>query len=464
MKRNALSRSLILIISAASVYSSAAFAAPKVYFNQNESTTYTEPYRNFTRHGDNLEKVILEEVYSAKSSIYLAVQEFRLPLVAKALVQKAKEGVDVRVILENTYNNTVEELGRAETFSNFSQDDTNSHESSKFKDLFAFVDVNKNGALEPSEISQKDAVAILRENNIPIIDDTFDGSRGSGLMHHKFMVVDTKRTIVTSANFTPSGVHGDELSIHSRGNSNGLMKVNSIRMARIFETEFFYMWGGKDGRGPHLFGVNKPYRGRQTVKLKDTTFTIQFSPTSRWKTWEESVNGLIGETLMKAKKSVHMALFVFSEQRLADILEERTKLHSNMDLKLLIEPNFAYRQYSELLDVWGLSLKNERCEEKEGNNPWATPYMTAGAAGREDGDVFHHKFAVVDAKTVIFGSQNWSESANRINEETLVVIENKDIAQAFEKEYMRAYKKSFIGPPKTLLKKIEELNELCGQF
>lgn len=463
MKRNAWSRSLVLIMSTVSVYASTAVAAPKVYFNQNVSKSYTEPYRHFTRQGDNLEEVILDHIKSSKKSIYLAVQELRLPLVAKALVAKSKEGVDVKVILENSYNNTVAEYANVSVgLEKALEEET--HASTKFKDLFAFVDLNKNNLLELEEVQQRDAIAILRNNNIPIIDDTFDGSKGSGLMHHKFMIIDSKKTIVSSANFTPSGVHGDELALSSRGNSNALMTVNSVRMAKIFETEFFYMWGGKDGKDQKLFGINKPYRGRQTVKLKDTTLIIQFSPTTRWKMWEDSVNGLIAEELSKTNKYVHMALFVFSEQKLADVLQERTSLQPNIDLKMIIEPNFAYRQYSELLDVWGLALKNEKCEYTEGNNPWQVPYMTAGAAKRVDGDVFHHKFAVVDGKTVIFGSQNWSNSANTINEETLVVIKNNEIASSFEKEFKRAYGEARIGAPQTLLDKITEINNLCHRY
>ena len=38
------------------------------------------------------------------------------------------------------------------------------------------------------------------------------------------------------------------------------------------------------------------------------------------------------------------------------------------------------------------------------------------------GDLLHDKFAVIDNKTVITGSHNWSEAANHGNDETLIVI------------------------------------------
>jgi len=43
------------------------------------------------------------------------------------------------------------------------------------------------------------------ESGIEIKDDTSDGAtKGSGLMHHKFIIVDGKATVITSGNLTRS--------------------------------------------------------------------------------------------------------------------------------------------------------------------------------------------------------------------------------------------------------------------
>lgn len=462
MKLKTFRRFTLLVIALNSLVS-VAIANPHVYFNQNQNSSYQEPYRNIIRSGDNLERVILEAINSAESSIFIAVQELRLPLIAKALVAKAKQGVDVRVILENSYNHTIEEASNIGLQTNEDdEDDTLTHAQSSHRDLFAFVDLNGNGILEKHELMERDAMYILRANNIRIIDDTADGSKGSGLMHHKFVVVDGKKTVVSSANFTLSCVHGDTLAPRTRGNHNSLMTFSSVKLAKIFEQEFLYMWGGLDGKGPKLFGIKKPYRGRQIVKIGETVVTVQFSPTSRFRMWKETVNGLIADELSKANHSAHLALFVFSEQRISNVLQEKTLDNPKMSFKLLIEPKFAYRQYSELLDVWGIALKNEKCEYQADNNPWKVPFMTGGAANRENGDQFHHKFAVVDAKTVIFGSQNWSEAANSTNEETLIVVRNQKVAEAFEEEHSRVYSDARLGPTHTLMTKIRQINDACA--
>ncbi|MFS6827155.1 phospholipase D-like domain-containing protein [Cyanobium sp. ATX-6F1] len=90
-------------------------------------------------------------------------------------------------------------------------------------------------------------MAILQRAGVPLIDDTADGSAGSGLMHHKFMVVDRAVVVTGSANFTPSCIHGDPGADRTRGNVNHLMRLHSRELAHTFVSEFERMWG--DGPG-----------------------------------------------------------------------------------------------------------------------------------------------------------------------------------------------------------------------
>src|SRR5690606_27820217 len=149
----------------------------------------------------------------------------------------------------------------------------------KFYDLFAFIDTNFDGEISYDEMMQRDAIFMLNQAMITVKDDTSDLSYGSGLMHHKFVVIDQEKLIVSSANFTLSGIHGDFLNDASTGNSNAMIEIESIEAARLFVEEFSIMWG--DQKLGSRFGTRKPYRGPQTIYLGDTTLTIQFSPTSR---------------------------------------------------------------------------------------------------------------------------------------------------------------------------------------
>jgi len=420
----------------------------KAYFNQNPKSSYTDPYRHVSRQGDNLEAVLLAEIATAKKSIFIAVQELRLPLVAAALVQKKKEGVDVRVVLEHDYNFTVmtQRDGEGEEY-----------EASKLGDLRALVDINKDGKFSKEELESRDAIYMLQIGKVPVMDDTFDNSRGSGLMHHKFMVVDGKTTVVSSANFTLSCVHGDITELASRGNANSMVVIKASSAANIFEDEFLQLWGnGKRGN----FGHSKTYRGPQVVTVRGTKITIQFSPTTQRYNWEETVNGLISSHLNKAKKSISGALFVFSDQRISNALEER---HDNgVKLGFLVERKFAFREYSELLDMAGLQYLSPKCTYESENRPWKTPANEIGVPNLERGDVLHHKFAVIDNKTVVIGSQNWSDAANYVNDETLIVVEAIGVSEQYTQEYERLKRKSRVGVPANIKSDIERLETVCA--
>jgi len=418
------------------------------YFNHNPNSSYTEPYRNITRSGDNLEEVIVENINAAKTSVFVAVQEFRLPQIAQALITKKRAGLDVRVVLEHDYNFSVTE-----------QEDKkidNEYEASKLSELIAFVDVNQNGTFEKSELMGRDAIYMLRDAGVPIIDDTYDDSRGSGLMHHKFMVIDEKVTLVSSANFTMSCVHGDMLASSSRGNPNSLMVVKSAALAKHFNGEFQQLWGnGKRGN----FGTNKTYRGPQTIKVGSTTITVQFSPTSARYSWDQTVNGLIAQHLHRAETSVKSALFVYSDQKIGNELEKKND--DGVVLDFLVEAKFVYRNYSEILDMLGLEMLNSKCTLEADNRVWKHPATEAGMPFLPKGDVLHHKFAVIDNKTVIMGSQNWSAAANDTNDETLIVIENDPVSKTYTKEYDRLKRSSLLGPNKRVLGEIGQMEQVC---
>lgn len=432
----------------------------KVYFNHNIQNKYLEPYRNFERPGDNLEQVLVDEINSAEKSVWIAVQELRLPGVAKALAEQKKRGLDVRVILENQYNKTVLNVGSGTGSS--ADGEGNEHDQERQEDLFQFIDKNKNGKISVAEMAERDAVYILQKAKVQIIDDTFDGSLGSSLMHHKFVVVDRKKVVISSANFTLSGVHGDFTRPKSLGNDNSMIVINSTEVANFFSTEFLIMWGGQGGSKASKFGVRKPFRGIQKTILDDNTeVQVIFSPTSLKRYWHDSTNGLIAKEIAKAKKSLSSALFVFSDQKISNALE---KAHDKgVGIEVVAEPKFAFRDYSEVLDLFGIALLNSKCEFEPDNRPWKKPLQNVGIASKRgrDGDLLHHKYAVIDGKKVIFGSHNWSSSANHQNDEFLVVIENKKLAEAFTAEFDRLKLDSSMGVPSWLTRRAEETSDAC---
>lgn len=308
--------------------------------NRDLSVSYTEPYRPYTRDGSNLEQVMIEAIASARSSIDVAVQELRLPGIAQALAERQQAGVNVRVILENTYSKPYSQFTAAEVAQ------LPERERDRYQESRRLIDLNGDQQLSQTEVNQRDALVMLDNAQVPRLDDTADGSAGSNLMHHKFLVIDGQTIVVSSANLTTSDVHGDFKSQHSRGNANNLLRISSPELAAVFTQEFNYMWGdGPGGKPDSLFGVKKPFRPAQSVQVGATQVEVQFSPTKRAIAWDQSSNGLISNALNRATNSIQMALFVFSDQQLVDRLEP---IHTRgVTLKTLIDPGFAYRSYSE---------------------------------------------------------------------------------------------------------------------
>jgi phosphatidylserine/phosphatidylglycerophosphate/cardiolipin synthase-like enzyme len=427
----------------------------QVYFNHraSDANTYSEPYRDIVRQGDNLESIIVQNIAAASSTIDLAVHELNLPLVAHALVKSHRSGVRVRVILDNNYSRSLSELNEQEITQ------LNQNDRQKYQNYFDLVDLNQDRQLSSQEINQRDALIILKQSGIPLIDDTADGSKGSGLMHHKFMVVDGQSVITGSSNFTASDVHGDVANLATRGNVNNLLRINNSEVADLFTEEFNYMWGNSPNGGINSnFGINKPWRSPKSITWANTEITLQFAPTSRQQDWQNSTNGLITKTIDSAANSIDLALFVFSEQKIADTLQ--SKQQQGIEIRGVFDPGFAYRYYSEVLDMLSVTLY-QRCQPEAENNPWVNSLNTIGTAQVAIGDKLHHKFAVLDDETVITGSHNWSETANINNDEALIIIRNYQVSQHFSQEFQRLYDSAFLGLSSQIKSKLEQQQQSC---
>ncbi len=418
----------------------------RVYFNHNRAVEFTEPYRRKTRHGDDLGAKIVSTIDSAQRSIDVAVQELQLPNIAQALADKSQAGVKVRVILENNYSHPLSELTAAEV------EALNPRQREHYQEFQQLVDIDGNGTLSQDEINRRDALIILRNARIPILDDTADGSKGSGLMHHKFMVVDGSKVIITSANWTMSDVYGDISHPDSEGNQNNLIEIQSPELAPAFNTEFNLMWGDGTPHNPvSQFKARKPARAPLEVVVGKTRVSVQFSPSSGTQAWENTTNGSIGRFLNTSREQVDMALFVFSEPTLANILA--TQSSHGIKVRGLIDRQFAYRNYSSALPLMGVD-GNNTCQAGTNTPPGFQSLSTIGVATLPTGDILHHKFAVLDRRTVITGSHNWSNAANYHNDETLLVIQdNPTVAAHFDREFDRLYQHAVLGIPARLARR-----------
>ena len=423
----------------------------QVFFNQNQAAKYTDPYRKIERLGDNLERVMIDNVNKSKLSLDVAVQELRLPNIAKAIVDAKLRGVNVRLILENNYSRAWSEYTPEQV------EKMNARDRDRYKEFQKFADLDNNGRLSEDELDRRDGLRLLKVTNVPWIDDTADGSKGSGLMHHKFMVIDDQVVLFGSANLTMSDIHGDFTKPETRGNANNLVRVDSKELAARFKQEFNLMWGdGPNGKPDSLFGSKKSSRKIDYLIVGGAQIRIKFSPDSENTAREQTSNGLIATAIAGTKTSVDMALFVYSDPFISTILEERQQ--NNVQIRALVEPQFAYRDYSSTLDMWGLQSTQD-CKIGK-SSAWKQPIKTVGIPNLVAGDTLHHKFAILDRNLILTGSHNWTNAANRINDETLVAIENETIAAHYRREYDRLYQDATLGATAKL---VQATSKSCAE-
>ena len=408
----------------------------EVAFNHRPEASYRSPIDGRWRQGDDLEALVLESIDRAERQIFVAVQELSLPRVAEALVQKHRQGVDVRVVLENTYSSPWSLQHDAELSPHLRR---------------------RNQQLR--QLGWGDAVLILQRGGVPMLDDTADGSAGSGLMHHKFMVIDGQTVVTGSANFTPSCIHGDPDDPRTRGNVNHLMRLRNAALAAVFSAEFNTLWGDGPGGAPDSrFGMAKDEPGPQRVQVGDTTVQVLFAPHRR----SDPSNGLVWleQLLRGSKRSLDLNLFVFSAQNLADRLAQLRQ--RGVAIRLLADPGFANRSFSETLDLLGAPLPDQDCRLEAGNRPWSAGLPSVGTPRLRPGDKLHHKFAVIDGRRVITGSFNWSPSAAHQNDETLLVLESPALAAHFTAEMNQLWRGAELGVTPRLQRKLERQRLRCG--
>ena len=421
-----------------------------VVFNHNARSRYRSPLTGDWRNGDDMEAWLIDAIDGAKKEVLVAVQELSLPKIAQALIAAQQRGVHVAVVLENNYS---------QAWSKLRPSRLNRRGRQRWHQLNKLADSNGDGSTSSEEAFLGDAIALLQAATIPLIDDTADGSSGSGLMHHKFLVIDQTTVITGSANLTSSGLHGDAGRPSSRGNVNHLLQINSPELALVFRQEFAQMWGdGPGGDQDSRFGLQKAKGSVQTVQVGDIRVDVLFSPHPK-KDRNHGLN-LLAEQLKAAKKSIDMALFVFSAQQLTNALREQMK--QGVEIRLVADPGFASRPFSEVLDLLGVTLPDHTCKVEAGNRPLEQGLKGIGTPRLARGDKLHHNFAVIDNKTVVTGSFNWSPSAAHTNDETLLVIHSPQLAKHFTREMDRLWETAELGITPHLQRKLDRQKIRCG--
>lgn len=143
-------------------------------------------------------------------------------------------------------------------------------------------------------------------------------------------------------------------------------------------------------------------------------------------TYFTNIDTQIQQELDKAKYSIRVAMYNFTNLDLFNKLCEKAKNGVEVELILSPSPNNKGINFVELVNNGGSFL-----------------YCKTAGAGYSD-PIMHNKFCVIDFKTVITGSFNWTNKGVRKNDENIVIITDEITSQKYIHKFNSLKKESWL--------------------
>lgn len=224
---------------------------------------------------------------------------------------------------------------------------------------------------------------------IPIHADTADG-----LMHNKFVVIDEKEVWTGSMNLTITSAQED---------ANNLVRIISPELAADFTVEFEGMY--LDG----LFGEkHRPQTPYPLLTIDTTTLEVYFPP-------NDGASSRLVDLINEANDSVVFLASNFTSDPLSTAF---------------------IRAHERGVEVAGL-MDAENAVSDTGSDYRLLVESGIPVVLDIDPGNMHHKVLIIDGAIVVFGSYNFTASAEKRNDENLLIIHDPQLAARFLKEYMR---------------------------
>lgn len=238
---------------------------------------------------------------------------------------------------------------------------------------------------------------MLREAGIPVRDDNREP-----LMHNKFIVFDEALVWTGSTNLTQNGLFR---------NNNNVIIFDSPDIASFYRREFNELWRGNSG------AESRSTIRFQTAVLEGTPVLIIFGPE------DDGIEHLV-QLVRQAQESVHFMAFSFTHDDLGEALVERAR--RGVEVRGVFEQRNINSEFSEhhRLACDGMDVRID------------------GNSGS-----MHHKVFIIDGTIVVTGSFNFSNNADRSNDENMVFLNHTGIGADYDREFQRVWGESRLPEP-----------------
>lgn len=210
------------------------------------------------------------------------------------------------------------------------------------------------------------------------------------LMHNKFCVIDDE--IVITGSFNPTD--NDNFK-----NNNNVIVSYSNALASNYEQEFQELWNSEFGKGGKVV-IPK-------INLNNKSIENYFCP-------EDDCASRTASLIQEAKRSIYFMTFSFTNEGIGNALIKKKAL----DIRGVFDSEQASIQYSQFKRLKEIGIK-----VKKDSNRYK----------------MHHKVFVIDNETVLTGSFNPTSNADTNNDENIIIIHDKRIADGFLDEFDRVW-------------------------
>lgn len=234
--------------------------------------------------------------------------------------------------------------------------------------------------------------------------------RDSALMHDKFLVLNGQAVWTGSYNVTTGG---------AKAENNNALYLPSPELAGIYQREFDKMFvHGNFGLDTDNGTTADDHPTSTPVKVGAATVTPYFSPS---RAAQAGAKGAVMAELAQAKRSVEFLAFSFTDDEMADLMASRAA--AGVKVSGVFEKSQAASRYSEYHRL--------KAAAQASGSPIDVRLDTNPA-------LMHHKVMIIDDSTLIMGSFNFSSSAQKDNDENMLVIKDApELVARYKAEFAR---------------------------
>lgn len=234
-----------------------------------------------------------------------------------------------------------------------------------------------------SEAMDKAIPRSIQAAGIPIV-----GDQHEGLMHNKFTIIDGEEVWTGSMNYTATSFYSD---------FNNLVRIRSAKIVSDYEANFEEMFTARK------FGPDKqPNTPYPDVTVDGKPVEVYFSP-------DDGVAKNVLAELKQAQDSIDVLAYSFTRNDFADVIAAKVK--SGVKFHGVFDADQAGSNIGGEYDF----------------------FRKSGYAVRLDGipGLLHDKVMIIDRQVVITGSYNFTATAEKTNDENLVIIHDPVIAAQY---------------------------------